>query len=195
MQIRRRASAHTLVRLCIVLLLCLSSVVGVSYALFTSDLEDGTIGINVTSGQVDVDLVNTSGNSLVGDVLHLSPNGKELSTFLFEPGVTVYTEGFRVVNKGTVPVNFRMYISRDDNVDALAFEQAFEIFITKDVSNLESGEGLMSFKDSLALDASTDVYYLVIRMKETADNTFQNVVYTGVGVTVYAVQGNVAITD
>ena len=185
---------RVMIRLVLVLVLCLSSVIGVSYALFTNDLRDGTIGINATSGKVDVDLVNEAGVSLVGSVLHLSPNGKALEEFRFEPGAVVYTEGFRVVNLGTVTTNIRMYISRDENIDAVKFAQAFEIYITKDPSGSEQSEELTSFEGSLAVDGSTDLYYLVIRMKDTADNTFQNACYSGIGITVYAVQGNVPIS-
>ena len=39
----------------------------------------------------------------------------------------------------------------------------------------------------------SETYYLVIRMKETAGNEFQNKTYTGIGITVYAVQGNAPI--
>ena len=196
MQIVKATSgyARKMVHLIVVVLLCLSSAVGVSYALFTSNLEDGTIGINATSGKVDVDLVNVSGVSLVGSVLHLTPNGKELEEFRFEPGSRVYTEGFRVVNNGNVTTNIRMYISHDERIDEVKFAQAFEIYITKDIDDLEHAEQLMSYEGRLLADASTDIYYLVIRMRETADDTFQGVEYSGIGVTVYAVQGNVEIT-
>ena len=125
----KAASKYTrlLMRCTVVLLLCLSSVVGVSYALFTSNVEDGTIGINVTSGRVDVDIVNEDGETLVGSVLKLLPTGQELNDFRFEPGATVVTEGFKVANVGDVPVNFRMYISRDAAVDEAKFAEAFEI--------------------------------------------------------------------
>ena len=182
-----------LLRVTLVLLLCLISVTGVSYALFTSSIEDGTIGINTTSGEVNVDIVNTNGVSLVDSVLHLSPNGVALEEFLFEPGATVYTEGFRVENAGTVSINYRMYISRDKDIDEAAFAEAFEIYVTRDVSDLENAEQLMSFEGSLAKDQTSDLFYLVIRMKETAGNKFQSVAYSGIGITVYAVQGNVSI--
>lgn len=195
MQNAKRPSKYfsMLLRVSLVLLLCLISVTGVSYALFTSSIEDGTIGINTTSGEVNVDIVNTNGVSLVDSVLHLSPNGIALEEFRFEPGATVYTEGFRVANVGTVSVNYRMYISRDENIDEAAFAEAFEIYVTRDVSDLQNAEQLMSFEGSLAKDQTSDLFYLVIRMKETAGNKFQNVAYSGIGITVYAVQGNVSI--
>ena len=112
----------------------------------------------------------------------------------FEPGAVVYTEGFRVVNLGTVTTNIRMYITRDEKIDPIEFAKAFEIYITKDPSGSEQSEELTSFEGSLAVDGSTDLYYLVIMMKDTADNTFQNACYSGIGITVYAVQGNVPIS-
>ena len=47
----------------------------------------------------------------------------------------------------------------------------------------------------LKADKSSATYFLIIRMKEEAGNAFQNKKYTGIGVTVYAVQGNVEIKE
>ena len=52
---------------------------------------------------------------------------------------------------------------------------------------------LQDFKGRLEVQQSSEVFYLVFRMKETAGNEFQDQIFTGVGITVCAVQGNVAI--
>lgn len=176
----------------LVILLCLISMVGVTWALFTSG-EDGTIGVNVTSGQVKVDIVDEYGNSIVGDVLSFDPADHHEPIY-FEPGATIYTQGFRVKNTGTVSINFRMYISNDENENMQAFEDAFELWVTTDPKNLNDAEQIKSFvvEDLDPLDTS-EMYYLVIRMKTTATNDFQGKEYSGIGITVYAVQGNVEI--
>ena len=176
----------------LVILLCLISMVGVTWALFTSG-EDGTIGVNVTSGQVKVDIVDEYGNSIVGDVLSFDVDDHHEPIY-FEPGATIYTQGFRVKNTGTVSINFRMYISNDENENMQAFEDAFELWVTTDPENLNDAEQIKSFvvEDLDPLDTS-EMYYLVIRMKTTATNDFQGKEYSGIGITVYAVQGNVEI--
>ncbi len=182
----------TIIVLIAIILLLLTNIVGLTYALFTSGGDSGKIGVNVTSGECKIDIVDAEDNSLVGDVLDFVTAEKKDKIY-FEPGATYYTEGFEVKNIGDIPVNFRVYISEDEENDRYAFEEAFELWITKDPSNLESAEKLTSFTGRLKVDQTSETYYLVIRMKETAGNEFQNKTYTGIGITVYAVQSTAPI--
>ena len=175
-----------------VILLCLISMVGVTWALFTSG-EDGTIGVNVISGQVKVDIVDEYGGSLVGGVLNFGAADHHEPIY-FEPGATICTQGFRVKNTGTVSINFRMYISNDENENMQAFDDAFELWVTTDPKNLNDAQQIKSFVvEDLDPLHTSEMYYLVIRMKTTATNDFQGKEYSGIGITVYAVQGNVEI--
>ncbi len=183
-----------------VILLCLVSITGATLALFTSTTEDGKIGINATSGNLKVDIIDASENptSLVGDVLKfVTTPGNDL----FEPGATFYTEGFRVKNDGTIPLNYITYISGDDALDEkleVSFADAFEVWITPDPMSRSDMVKLQEFDGRLDVGQTSKVYHLVFRMKETADNDFQdrtfnyfkNNVFYGVGITVCAVQGN-----
>ena len=216
----------TIIMTVLVILLCLISLAGATLALFTNDLNDGTIGIITTAGSVKVDIVDTSSeeNSLVGKVL-LFYTSSERKEILFEPGATIYTQGFKVKNLGSVPINFRLYISRNeietdetgslhldgyDKLDHEAFKRAFDVWITTDPSDPEKHVGIEEFVGSLGADGNAyrdedgsvktntvteETYYLVIRMKKDVDNEFQGKYYTGIGVTVYAVQGNVFVEE
>ena len=187
-----RRKTITIVILIIVILLCLVAIVGLTYALFTSGGDDGKIGVNVTSGECKIDIIDSEDKSLIGDVLDFVVS-EEKEKVYFEPGATYYTEGFEVKNIGNIPVNFRVFISEDEENDRYEFQEAFELWITKDVSSLENAERLTEFTGRLEVDQTSETYYLVVRMKETAGNEFQNKTYTGIGVTVYAVQGNAPI--
>ncbi len=189
-----KRKTNSVIILIITILLLLSAIVGLTFALFTSGGEDGKIGVNVTSGECKIDIVDAEDKSLVGDVLDFVTAQKKDKIY-FEPGATYYTEGFEVKNIGNIPVNFRVYVSEDEENDRYAFEEAFELWITKDVSNLQTAEKLTDFTGRLEVDGTSETYYLVIRMKESAGNEFQNKTYTGIGVTVYAVQGNVDIGE
>ena len=57
----------------------------------------------------------------------------------------------------------------------------------------DSGKDITEFKGTLGPGEMTTTYYLVVRMRESANNDFQGVMYSGIGITVYAVQGNVVI--
>ncbi len=176
----------------IVILLCLTSMIGVTWALFTNG-EDGKIGVNVTSGNINIDIINEDGKSLLNDVLNFVPkDGREV--IYFEPGATFYTEPFQVQNKeNSISINYRICVSDDESEDMAAFEEAFELWITKDPTDLSDASRMMSFSGELGVGDTSEMYYLVIRMKETAGNEFQGKEYSGIGITVIAVQGNVDI--
>lgn len=174
-----------------IIFLCLMAISGATLALFTSDDDDGKIGINATAGDLKVDIVDTSPNnpaSLVNEVLDFVVENDE-NGVLFEPGATYYTEGFRVKNDGDVPFKYILYISEDSSLSQ-DFSEAFDVWVTRDPTNRTVGEKLEKFEGELDADKMSEPYYLVFRMKETAGNEFQNRTFTGVGVTVCAVQAN-----
>lgn len=173
-------------------LLCTVCLTGATFALFTSNPEDGTIGVVTTSGLVDVDIVDDTDkhNSLMGGTLqfYTTSGNKEV---LFEPGAKFYTQPFRIENKGNVPINFRMYVSNDEDIDMEMFDKAFDVWITTDSKDPTVGSRMEDFKGRLEVGQRSESYCLFVRMKDTAGNEFQGAKYEGIGVTVYAVQGNV----
>ena len=193
-------SKRTIILAAIVILLCMIAITGSTLALFTSG-NDGKIGINTTAGNLKVDIVDLNEekpDSLVGDVLNFETNSTNDPVY-FEPGAVYYTEGFKIMNRGNIPLNFILYISNDDSFRQDFFD-AFEVWITTepptrenpiDLDKRDSFSELPKFEGSLKPDELSQVYFLVFRMKETAGNEFQNQTFTGVGVTVCAVQGNV----
>ncbi len=187
---RYKQHKSTLIVAAIVIFLCLLSITGATFALFTDRTEDGKIGINATSGNIEVDIVDSSSNpsSIVGNVLSfVTASGKE--EVLFEPGALYHTEGFRVTNDGSVPISFIIYISEDKDITE-GFYDAFEVWLTKDPTTKGDMEKMQEFRGRLEADQKSDIYYLVFRMKETAGNEFQGRPFSGVGITVCAVQGN-----
>ena len=179
-----------------VILLCLVCLTGATLALFVSAPTDGTIGVITTSGDVKVDIVDaTSKASLVGQVLQLQTSS-ERREILFEPGATYFTHGFKVKNAGDIPINFRLSVSDDQGVDMDEFNEAFEVWIAKDSLDLANAERLTDFRGNLKVgECSESTYYLFVKMKETVGNDFKGKTYTGIGVTVYAVQGNAEMKE
>ena len=173
-----------------VILLCVISVTGTTFALFTSNLNDGTIGVNVTSGNVEVDIQDTEGKTLVGDVLDFVTTGTN-DTLYWEPGATFYTQGFKVANIGNIPVKFKAYIE-DGNEDTKLIE-ALEFYVTDDLKNIKGAQRLSEFGGRLEVGESSKTYYLVVHMKEDANDDYQGLYLTGVGITVLASQGNVNV--
>ena len=191
-----KSNKKTFVIATLIILLCLVSLAGATLALFTSDKHDGTIGVVTTAGNMDVDIVDATSEepiSLEGKVLKFKnvPEGEDA---MFEPGATFYTQPFQVMNAGDIPINFKLYISEDEGTDMASFEQAFEFGVTTDPNDPNALTLLTSFNGRLAAGERTDAYYLVVKMKETAGNEFQGDYY-GIGITVFAVQGNVDVTE
>lgn len=191
--LRYKSNKQAFVIAALVILLCLVCLTGATLALFTSDLNDGTIGIITTSGDVEIDIVDISGASLENKALSFMTvfGTTDSGSVLFEPGAIFYTQGFKIKNTGDIPVNFSLSVSKDDKIDMAEFDEAFEIWIVKEGDDFRGAEQLTRFKvDGLAAGESSDTYYLFIKMKESVGNEFQGQTYTGIGVTVYAVQGN-----
>lgn len=179
-----------------VILLCLVCITGATFAIFTNDVDDGTIGVVATAGNIEIDIVDLLGNSFKNKALTFktTSTATEEGVILFEPGAIFYTEGFKIANKGDIPINFCVSVSKDDDVDMEAFNEAFEIWIVQEGDDFSNAEKLSEFEvDGLAAKTNSKTYYLFIKMKETAGNQFQGKAYTGIGITVYAVQGNVEI--
>lgn len=193
---RYKSNKHALIIAVLVILLCLTCLTGATLAIFTNDLNDSTIGVVATSGNIEIDIVDMLGNTLKNKALTFKTisTATEEGEILFEPGAVFYTEGFKIANKGDIPVNFRVSVSKDADIDMEAFDEAFELWIVREGDSFSSAEKLSEFEvDGLAAKTSSETYYLFIRMKETAGNQFQGKAYTGIGITVYAVQGNVEI--
>lgn len=195
--LRYKSHKKVFVMTALVILLCLVCLTGATLAIFTSDPDNGTIGVIATAGDIKVDIVDASNDelSLVGKVLQLqtSSDRKEI---LFEPGAVFYTQGFKIKNLGDIPVNFRLSVSEDENIDMEKFNEAFEVWISESPTNLDDSQKLSEFKGRLEVGKSSEsTYYLFIKMKESAVNEFQDKTYTGIGVTVYAVQGNVSVGE
>ncbi len=190
-----KTSKQALIISTLAILLCFTCLTGATFALFTNDPNDGTIGVVVTSGEIKVDIVDTSDVTLQGRALSFITSSAEGDHF-FEPGATFYTQGFQVKNEGGIPINFSLSVSKDDSINMEEFEKAFDIWIVRaDDENFANAERLTNFKGSLEAGKSSEIYHLFISMKETAGNEFQGKNYTGIGVTVYAVQGNVTIEE
>ena len=179
----------------LIFLLCLVCLSGATYALFTNDRNDGTIGVVTTTGAISVDIVDTVGDSLQNKALDfVTTTGTSKSEFLlFEPGATFYTQGFQVKNTGDIPVNYTISVSKEEGVSLEAFKEVFDIWIVEEGQDPFSGVLMDEFRGSLKTGKTSTTYFLYIKMKETIGNDFQGKVYTGIGITVYAVQGNAMI--
>ena len=198
---RYKSYKKSIIMTALAILLCLVSLTGATLALFTSDIGDGTIGVVATAGSIKVDIVDLNGDSLKNKPMEFyrTETNKD---FLFEPGATFYTHGFQIKNAdNSIPIKYHLYVSedtikeldKDDKWNSITFEtfnKAFEIWITTTPGTLEGAQKISDFRPQLGVGKVSETYYLCVKMKETAGNEFQGKKYSGIGVTVYAVQAN-----
>ena len=188
---RYKSNKQALVIAALVILLCLVCLTGATLALFANDLRDGTIGIVTTSGDVEIDIVDSFGVSLKNESLSFITTSDEP---LFEPGAVFYTQEFCIVNTGTVSVQFSLSVSKDEDFKEEDVANAFEIWIVPaNNPDYRNAERLTNFKGRLGVGDASESYILRVKMKETAGNEFQGKTFSGIGITVYAVQGNAEI--
>ena len=76
---------------------------------------------------------------------------------LFEPGATFYTQEFQVTNKGDIPVNFSLSVSKDDKINMEEFDEAFEIWIVRaSEEDFKNAERITNFKGRLEVGESSE---------------------------------------
>ena len=191
----KKQNRKTIIMSLIVVFICIFCLTGATFALFTNDLKDGTIGVTTTSGNVRVDIIDTNiekPSSLVGKPLQFQTTPKNKIIY-FEPGSIYYTQGFRIKNSGDISIKYRLYVSEDEQLNMIEFLKAFEIWITDDLENFENAKLVDFFEGELDAKDCSKPYYLFIKMKESATNEFQGAKFNGIGITVFAVQGNGSI--
>ena len=173
-------SSKALFQSVVALILCVSMLVGTTFAWFTDSV---TSGVNqILSGNLDVDLVDAAGNSLEGQPLTFRDvNGN--TAILWEPGCTFKTQGFRVANKGSLALKYTMYIN-----GLLGDSELLDVidFRIEDAQGREVA--IDDFVGHLSGNKSSGLYYLVGHMAESAGNEYQGLTLQGVGITVYATQ-------
>ena len=165
--------------------LCLSMLIGTTFAWFT---DTATTAVNkIVSGKLEVDIVSTeAGNpTLQGTGLQFtSADGKTGEAILWEPGATYKTQGFKIKNNGNLALKFKVAINGTTGSSDLLKVITFSIVKSDGtVVDLNAFEGHL--KPTAAL---SDTYYIQGHMAETAGNEYQEKTLDGVTITVYATQ-------
>ncbi len=163
------------------LLLCVSMLIGSTFAWFT---DTATTGVNkIQSGKLDIELVDKDGNSLEGKTLDFTKAeaGKD-EAILWEPGCTYNLPEVFVKNNGNLAVKYMILIT-GINGDA-ELNEAIEWTIQLDGANLADEYKLAAGDTSKALTISG-------HMKEDAGNEYQGLTIDGISITVYATQDTV----
>ena len=184
----KKATKRALLTSVMALVMCVVMLVGTTFAWFT---DTASTGVNkIQAGNLKVDIVDESGNSLDGKTLNFKDfNGK--TDILWEPGATFFTQGFKIANEGNLALKYKVVVSGITGDTGLLKVMKFDVVsaMTKTGSEVDfaanPGQLLPPTSDTPSV---SDTYYLRGHMDESAGNEYKNMTLTGISVTVYATQ-------
>lgn len=162
------------------LLMCVSMLIGSTFAWFTDSVTSA--GNTIQSGTLQVDLVDAQGNSLEGKVLKFVDQD---DNDLWEPGCTYQLQEVYIKNAGNLALKYEIAINGITG-DAKLLE-AIEWTVT--VDGVETK--LANLKGNLAAGETSKAIVLSGHMKEEAGNEYQGLTVDGISVSVFATQDTV----
>ena len=186
------------------MLLCVSMLVGSTYAWFT---DTASTGVNkIVSGNLKVDIVGADSDSHIS-TLNFIKAGAETDAgateeILWEPGCRYLTEGFRIANKGNLALKWKAEINKDNIVNGKVVDTAKDgvslldvidfYVVTKADDGTETAVAIENFTGKLAANVGkSETYYIKGVMQTTAGNDYQDLTLEGITITVVATQDTV----
>lgn len=174
---------RSLVSSSLAMLICLSMLVGTTFAWFT---DTASTSVNdIQAGILQVDIVDPEGASIVDAGLEfVSLDGKRGTEILWEPGATYFTTAFRIRSTGTLALRFQLLLTGLNANNKLL--EALEFSVVDSQGNaiaLDSFVGILDPNTPM-----TDLMYIKAHMKEDAGNEYQGLSLSGVGITAIAGQ-------
>lgn len=170
--------------------LCLSMLIGTTFAWFT---DTASTAVNkIQAGTLDVDIVDATDNTLNGKTLYFRDKDQN-TNILWEPGATFNLDTFRIVNKGNLALKYKVVISGIDGSAELL--NVINFTVKKgDAAPVELAgwEGVLLPKGAEATGGAdvetTGLIAISGKMDEQAGNQYQGLSIDGLGITVYATQ-------
>ena len=178
---KTKSSKRALLMSALSLLMCVSMLIGSTFAWFTDSVTSA--GNVIQSGTLKVDLVDADGNSLEGKVIEfVTADNRAQDQILWEPGCTYKMEPIYVVNEGTLALKYNFIINGIIG-DAKLLE-AIEWTITLDGVETD----MYTYEGKLLPNEKSGAIVLSGHMKEEAGNEYQGLKVEGISVAVYATQ-------
>ena len=163
------------------LVMCVSMLIGSTFAWFTDSVTSA--GNTIQSGTLQVDLVDAGDNSMEGQIIEfVTADNRAQDEILWEPGCTYETKPVYVLNKGNLALKYQIAINGIDG-DAKLLE-AIEWTVT--VGDTETK--LADLKGTLLAGEKSEAIVLSGHMKEEAGNEYQGLTVEGISISVFATQ-------
>lgn len=182
----RKATKRALLTSITALVMCVVMLVGTTFAWFTDTAKTNVNKIQ--AGNLKVDIVDASGNSLESETLKwVKAQGGAGQAILWEPGATYELQPFYVKNEGNLAIKYEIKITGTQG-DAKLLE-AIDFYVNDATDALTSdsiGTGTLMPKDKP--DSTSSAITIKGHMKESAKNEYQGLSLDGIAITVYATQ-------
>lgn len=178
----KKATKRALLTSITALAMCVVMLVGTTFAWFT---DTATANVNrIQAGNLDVDIVDASGNSLEGQTLyfHDKNNGTNI---LWEPGATFNLDTFKIVNKGNLAIKYEVKVTGIKGSAKLL--EVIDFSVVGGTLNGDSVAIGTLMPKGQANDTSAPIT-IQGKMKESANNDYQGLTLDGIAITVYATQ-------
>lgn len=184
-----KKTRNALVSSIIALMLCLSMFMGTTMAWFT---DTATTSVNtIQAGTLDIDIVDETGDSLVGETLEFK-DVNDNANILWEPGATFVLDSFKVVNKGNLAAKYKIVVNGITGDAKLLEAIDFTVKVGNEEKTFEELKGELAAKNDSASD-ETALVTISGTMKTSAGNEYQGLSLAGLSVTVVAGQDTVEV--
>ena len=187
-----KSTKRALLTSVLALLMCVTMLVGATFAWFT---DTASTGVNkIVSGNLKVDIIGANSDSPIETLNFTKAEGAEDEALLWEPGCRYLTEGFRIANKGNLALKWKAQVNtgttaaNEGNFDLL---DVIDFYLVKGTGESQTETPLNEFTGNLKKTETSDVYYIKGVMQTTAGNDYQGLMLDGIGITVYATQDTV----
>lgn len=162
--------------------LCLSMLIGTTFAWFT---DTATTSVSkIVSGKLDIDLVDASNQTVTGRQLNWqTADDRAQSAILWEPGCTYNLEPVKLVNNGNLAAKCAVKITGVTGSNKLL--EALDWTLNGEPM---ADQTIVLYPTTSEDRPSSLELNITASMKTTAGNEYQNLTLDGIAITVYATQ-------
>ncbi len=180
----RKNNKRALILSCLSLLLCVSMLIGSTFAWFTDN--DTTAVANIVSGTLDIEIVDADGKIKEDALKFVDKNFN--SDIKWEPGATFHTEQFAFKNNGNLYLKLKVEINNTE-VSYNKLNEAISFSLVDAVTGDKIALNAATVQDfPVAPGMVTGYYRIEGTMDQNAGNEYQGLTMEGVSITVYATQ-------
>ena len=179
-----KSTKRALLTSALALLMCVTMLVGATFAWFTDTASTGVNKIQAGNLNIELQMKDNNGNWVNAEGKTLTfktADNRAADQILWEPGCTYELPQLRVVNKGNLALKYKIQITGIQGDAKL--NEVIDWTINDAAINLT--------EEHLTAGQQGAAFTIKGHMQETAGNEYQNLTIDGIGITVYATQDTV----